>query len=312
MIAIELRGRMGNQMFRYAFARALYEARGRHDNLLLGCGNYTNLDVRYGWENSLKYFKILPFEETKTRVLFESVNCWQKYLSFLYYLYIKIACKVSKKPRYKLEKLWYPLLNYLGLYYSYDNDYPFKMSTKDVILINGTFENKKYFDNIRPILLKEFTPNLSPLPHNKQMYELMRNRESVCVHVRRGDYVANKHFALKFNVCGIDYFQKAIAAIKEHVKQPVFFFFSDDINWVKNNIICNDECYFEDNCNPIWECLRLMYSCKHFIISNSTFSWWGQYLSRNENKLVVAPSIWYNIENETAHLLEDNWIKIDI
>jgi len=107
-------------------------------------------------------------------------------------------------------------------------------------------------------------------------------------------------------------FQKAIAAIKEHVKQPVFFFFSDDINWVKNNIICNDECYFEDNCNPIWECLRLMYSCKHFIISNSTFSWWGQYLSRNENKLVVAPSIWYNIENETAHLLEDNWIKIDI
>lgn len=82
------------------------------------------------------------------------------------------------------------------------------------------------------------------------------------------------------------------------IENPVFFMFSDDIEWVKNNIHTECVTYYEDGTDPVWEKLRLMSACKHFIVSNSTFSWWTQYLSANENKVVVSPSRWFN---EHAH-----------
>ena len=132
----------------------------------------------------------------------------------------------------------------------------------------------------------------------------------MCVMVRRGDYLSEE-FKAKFFVCDKEYFQKAIEKVKVLVDNPILIFFSNDIDWVRENINTDLPSYYESKTNPVWETMRLMYSCKHFIISNGTFSWWGQYLSRNEDKIVISPDHWYNnVDVDHKELLLDDFIKI--
>ena len=100
--------------------------------------------------------------------------------------------------------------------------------------------------------------------------------------------------------------------IKKYVENPTFIFFSDDIDWVRQNIKVDVPCYYESGSDPVWEKLRLMYSCKHFIISNSSFSWWAQYLGRYSGKFVISPDHWYNNKdiNATCKMIQPEFIKI--
>ena len=104
--------------------------------------------------------------------------------------------------------------------------------------------------------------------------------------------------------------------MQKKLKDPTFFVFSDDIDWVKKNMKFPKSTYFETGDDPVWEKIRLMYSCKHFIISNSTFSWWAQYLSRNKKKIVIAPSRWgnqtYKCKNELIDIYQEDWILVDV
>jgi hypothetical protein len=174
----------------------------------------------------------------------------------------------------------------------------------------GKYENPQFFQHLRPVLLKEFTPKLPPLDCNKELYDMIAQTNSVCVSIRRGDYLSPK-FKSEFYVCDEGYFAKAIEVIKQKVENPVLFFFSNDIEWVKENIKTDLPAYYERGDSSVSEKLRLMYSCKHFIISNSTFSWWAQYLSRNSEKVVVAPDHWFNDQDpSSSFLLSDDFIKI--
>ena len=133
-----------------------------------------------------------------------------------------------------------------------------------------------------------------------------------CITIRRGDFVTNINNKKVYDICDVDYFQKAIQIIKNKVENPVFFIFSDDVEWAKNNInFYGCQVYSEDGTDTLDEKLRLMSSCKHFIISNSTFSWWAQYLSNYDKKIVISPNKWY-ATNLESNLLEDNWIKISV
>ena len=98
--------------------------------------------------------------------------------------------------------------------------------------------------------------------------------------------------------------------MKKHLSNPLFFICSDDIEWVKRNIDMKGyDVIFETGKDPIWEKVRMMYTCKHFIISNSSFSWWTMWLSRNKKKIVVAPKRWYN-DRFQGYLVEDWMIKM--
>lgn len=100
------------------------------------------------------------------------------------------------------------------------------------------------------------------------------------VHIRRGDYVK-----LGLVVCDIHYYERCMQKMMDIVKNPTFFIFSDDISWVKTNLkFKGSELIFIDNNNSSPEDMRLLYSCNHFIMSNSTFSWWGAYLGKYPNK----------------------------
>ena len=95
------------------------------------------------------------------------------------------------------------------------------------------------------------------------------------------------------------------------MKDLIFFVFSDDINWCKKKLGFNgDNVIFVSQDMPVYETLRLMYNCKHFILSNSTFSWWGQFLSTSKNKLVVSPSRWNN-DGYQLQLIQKDWILIN-
>lgn len=113
-----------------------------------------------------------------------------------------------------------------------------------------------------------------------------------------------------FYVCDLEYFQRGVDYIKKHVENPVFIVFSNDIDWVKANLNIDNEVYFESGKDPVWETFRLMYSCKHFVISNSTLHWWAQWRSENKEKIVVAPERWYNDPSWNEHLMLDYFVRM--
>lgn len=149
------------------------------------------------------------------------------------------------------------------------------------------------------------------MPHNTHLYEIIRDRNSVCLAVRRGDFL-NPENRKTFLVCDVDYYQKAVDYMVSHVKDPVFIVFSNDIAWTQMHLSIPGEVYYESGKDPVWETFRLMYSCRHFIISNSTFHWWAQYKGTAEDKIVIAPDIWYNARGWERHLLLDSFIKIEV
>lgn len=170
-------------------------------------------------------------------------------------------------------------------------------------------ERYDYFKAIDGILKKEFTPIHPCLEDNKSLYDVIQHTNSVCLAVRRGDFLAVEN-KKTFYVCDLEYFQKAIEYIQKHVENPVFVVFSNDIEWVKENLSIDGDVYYESGKDPVWETFRLMYSCKHFIISNSTMHWWAQWRSDNQDKIVVVPDRWYNTPGWENHLMLDSFVRI--
>mgnify|MGYP000588678014 FL=1 len=116
-----------------------------------------------------------------------------------------------------------------------------------------------------------------------------------------------------FYICDENYFKEALKKIKELVPNCTFFGFSDDVEWVRENLEFPGEVFFESGKDPVWEKVRLMSACKHFVLSNSSFSWWVQYLSDSEQKKVIAPDIWYKTgKHRHADVYQDNWELIHI
>ncbi|MBQ3292945.1 alpha-1,2-fucosyltransferase [Candidatus Saccharibacteria bacterium] len=303
-----MRGRLGNQLFQYAAMRQVQEINGNKDKLYI---NFSRYVYSLGFENGLKDFKIKPYLEVNRIEISVLQGISIFFDKIIKRVYRQLNPKKYKKFRYDFENRRAAKMQKRGIYWKEDG--ALKLSptgAKNKILI-GHFESSKNFDTIRDCLLKEIQPINPPLVKNKNMYDSILNTESVCVSIRRGDFVNNVKFSKNFNVCGVDYFENAIKLMKKYVKNPVFVIFSDDIEWCKKNIPVNtDRVIFEDGDDPVWEKLRLMYSCKHFIISNSTFSWWAQYLSRNNKKIVIAPKVWSKF-GYNGDLYDRSWILLD-
>lgn len=304
MIASYFDGRLGNQFFRYAFARLMRYERGEKDEYLFNF-NLVNNNPDSTFQDVLKYFNVLPYKVTDKNL----VSCVGSLMQKIKY----VKNRILNGNQISSLKDWKALYDY-GIVYSHEDlgDWNIDLlppTEKNIVTI-GKFEYPVCLKPIREILLREFTPKYPVAEHNLELMQTILTSESVCVTIRRGDYLstANKN---NFYVCTPDYFAKAIKLIEDKIENPTFFFFSDDIDWVKNNFHTNSPCYYETGNDPIWEKIRLMYSCKHFIISNSTFSWWAQYLSRNDNKVVVSPNRWFASPQWKAYLIDDTFLKVE-
>lgn len=180
---------------------------------------------------------------------------------------------------------------------------------KTLLIYDGFWQSEKYFESVKDTVKQKFKFDLNKLNHESKflLAEINRNN-SVAIHVRRGDYL--NHNEIFGNICTVDYYMKAISQLKEVEKDLHFYFFSDDKDWIKKNINLENssmvDCnYGEDS----WQDMCLMSYCKHNIIANSTFSWWGAWLNNNPNKIVIAPKKWSNTIKD-VEVIPNSWIKL--
>lgn len=188
-------------------------------------------------------------------------------------------------------------------YYEYPFEYINTIPENDSI-INGFFQSEKYFKKYRNTILQYFSPTDKILDY-LQKYDLSK-LSYTSIHVRRGDYLNNPDF---HTVQPVDYYFNAMSILNN--KTDKYLVFSDDINWCKSNLT-DKKCIFIENEKDYIE-IYLMSMCKNHIISNSSFGWWGAWLSTNEQKIVVAPHKWFgpnNSQDSDGDIIPENWIKL--
>ncbi len=188
---------------------------------------------------------------------------------------------------------------------------------KDVLLappntyLMGYWQSEAYFADIRHKLLLELKPSEPPGPQDLAMIEHMQRGESISVHVRRGDYISLASASAYHGLCTLDYYSKAIAYIGERVCKPILFVFSDDPAWTRANLRSSFTTFYVDHntSDYAFQDLRLMSHCKHHVIANSSFSWWGAWLANSANQIVVAPAKWFQADRPTPNLLPSHWVR---
>ncbi|MBF0575885.1 alpha-1,2-fucosyltransferase [Dysgonomonas sp. GY617] len=259
MVQVSLYGGLGNQLFQYATAKNM--ARLNNAELYL-CLDWFNQD----------------FKNTTKRIF------------DLEYFNIKYKRTRSLKPRI-LSKLWKPCYITEKSPFSY-NQGVLNLRNRNIWL-SGNWSFFSYFDDIKDQLREEMHPK-TVNAENKLVLQEIVNTNSVSVHIRRGDYSSSNLF------CILDqaYYLEAISKVRECTDNPVFYIFSDDIDFVKKSFQNENVRIIDINHgSDSYMDLYLMSQCQHNIIANSTFSWWAAYLNANLDKMIIAPQKWYQEDN---------------
>lgn len=178
--------------------------------------------------------------------------------------------------------------------------------------ISGYWQSERYFLRAQQSIRTEFTFKKPLLGVNAQMAKTMSNTTSVSVHVRRGDYLSNSKNHGLMHVAEPAYYQSAISYIARLVKNPEFYVFSDDMAWAKANISFDYPCTYisHNTAADSYIDMQLMSSCRHHIIANSSFSWWGAWLNPSTEKIVIAPKLWFRNDTPDQDLLPEQWIRL--
>lgn len=190
---------------------------------------------------------------------------------------------------------------------------PTILHTKNNHYLEWYWQTDKYFSDIEQIIRDAFVVTLAPSKQNQNTLRQIIGTNSVSLHIRRGDYVSSAINQRIYGTCDLDYYERAIKIISTKVSDPIFYIFSDDIDWAKKHLQSEGQYIFVDwnNAETNYEDLRLMYHCKHNIIANSSFSWWGAWLNQNPHKLVIAPAKRFNNDMyDWSDIVPTSWIKI--
>ena len=285
MIIVKLIGGLGNQLFQYSLGRKL--SIKNNDILKMDLSDFTKDNPR---SYSLGHFNIVENFAKKEDVA--KLN--KKGLS-------RVFEKI--KPYYKRS-----VIKYKG----YDFD-PNILELSGNFYLDGYWQSEKYFQDIKNIIRKEITLKEPSPSKYSELTSNIKNSNSVSIHIRRGDYITNKKFSKVYNLLDEKYYQSAVRFIAEKINDPIFFIFSDDINWVKQNLNVPYPKIFVSDANGMkdYEELILMSLCKHNITANSSFSWWGAWLNENTDKIVISPDKWFNDKIGNAKdLIPPDWIRL--
>lgn len=295
MIITRLRGGMGNQMFQYAVGRAI----SIKNNVPLG------LDLAFLLDRTPRpRFHKFTFRNYQLDVFnIEAQIIPQSEIPFIYrqhfsgklMIYINGLINIFDK---KFNKWKYFKFN------------PRVFSKGTNVYLNGDWHNLKYFEDIQDVIRKDFTPKNELSENIKKLKIEIEGNNSLCLHVRRGDYVGN----INHEIIGKEYYEKGLKKIKNLTKIDKIYVFSDDIKWCEDNIkfglptmYVGEEYAGDKDVGHI----VLMSACHNFIIPNSSFSWWGAWLSTYNDKIVVAPKQWFVDKNiNCKDLIPKEWILI--
>lgn len=178
--------------------------------------------------------------------------------------------------------------------------------------LKGYWQSERYFSAVADAIRADFTFRLPLSEENRRIAESIGAVNAVSLHVRRGDYLSNPYTLSVHGVCSLEYYARAIRYIVERVPDPVFFVFSDDLDWVKNTLQLEHPCHFVDHNqgSESYNDMRLMSLCSHHILANSSFSWWGAWLNPSDSKIVVAPAQWFAKPVNVTDLLPEGWARL--
>jgi hypothetical protein len=176
----------------------------------------------------------------------------------------------------------------------------------------GYWQSEKYFKACDGVIRNDFKFREPLVGDNKTISQRINEVQSISLHVRRGDYVTDSRTKTVMQVCPQEYYKTAIDHISKNFTNPVFFIFSDEIDWVKNNLTIDHECIYIDNNtgSESYRDMQLMSLCKHNIIANSSFSWWGAWLNLNSEKIVIAPKKWFSNGLKDSDLIPNEWLRL--
>lgn len=290
MIVTELYGGLGNQLFQYAIGRAL--AARRQTDLAIDISKLENYKLR---TYKLRHFQVAaqPLSAEQRRAL-----------------------RIRDYPAGTLRRL---MMRVIGLSYMpvlQEHTFSFDASAvnaPDHCYLRGYWQSPKYFCDAEQAIRADLQLRHPPTGTDAQVAADIAKTVAVSVHVRRGDYVSNPHTQRYHGVCGADYYSKAEQLLRERLSTFELFIFSDDPDWVKENLRFKSRTHYVSHNGPDTdhEDLRLMTTCHHHVIANSTFSWWGAWLSPHSNKTVIAPKRWFaEAPHSTDDLIPPSWIRI--
>jgi len=285
---IKLQGGLGNQMFQYAAAKSIAKESVVYFDISFFISNQESTDTFTARQFELSIFKNLRghiLSSYKSDIL-NSNNLINKFLKRAFFRDVNYIHQSEKNENIDLDNI-----------------------TNSTVYLDGYFQNENYFKAIRKQLLNDFSfPQ--PSDSNKNIeYEIKTADNTVGVHIRRGDYI-KPHINNYHGLLPLSYYQQATKEIEKRIVNPRYFIFSDDPDWCKTAFTFLGDTY-QIVSRPItnsWEDMYLMSLCKHNIIANSSYSWWGAWLNNNKDKIVIAPRNWF-----VAHdpgIVPSQWIKI--
>lgn len=293
MIIVKLIGGLGNQMFQYAAGRRI--AFINNTELKLDISGFEKLEGVTPRKYELKHFNIMENIALEREIKkFKSSNRFYK-------LFFRI--KNMFKPYYRRTII-------KERFFHFDPDI---LKIGNNVYLEGYWQSEKYFKDIEEIIRKEFTVRYPISGKNKEIMDIIKDKNSVSMHFRRGDYVKNPDVNKLHGICTYDYYNKSIEYFAGKIKEPYFFIFTDDSLFIKENFKPSYPVTFIEHNGEeyVYEDLRLMSYCKHNIIANSSFSWWGGWLNKNPDKIVIAPEKWFNsAKYNTQDLISPDWILI--
>jgi len=285
MIIVRLKGGLGNQLFQYAAGRRLAQ---HHKTILkIDISIFESYKVH---EYSLGVFNIQ--ENIASADEIGSLTARDKGIK-------NLILRIFGKPRARIN----------------ENHFHFDrriLSLPDNVYLDGYWQSEKYFSGIFDIIKSEFTVKAPQVGRNKEISGMIYSAESVSLHIRRGTYL-KPPYNYTHGICPPEYYYSGIKYLESKIKHPHFFVFSDDPQWARDNLKLSYPVSYVDNnsAGKGYEDLRLMSQCKYHIIANSTFSWWGAWLSNYPGKIIIAPKRWFNVSrHNAADVYPARWVKL--
>jgi hypothetical protein len=292
MIISNIIGGLGNQMFQYAFGRARSLELGVQ--LKLCTTNFKDYKLHQGFELARIFsaaFTVVSENE------FNRMLGWRRF---------PISQRVLARPLASFMRGRHLVIEPHFAFW------PDGVRIADESFLMGYWQSEKYFIPYEQVIRRDFAFATPLSGANLQLANKIEACNSVSLHVRRGDYVSDPRTRVIISACDLRYYEMAVARIADDVVAPEFFIFSDDIEWAVANLklpgpstfICHNkglDSYID---------MRLMSLCKHHIIANSSFSWWGAWLNPNQNKIVIAPKRWFVDESIATDICPDKWFQL--
>jgi hypothetical protein len=287
VVIAAIRHGLGNQMFQYAMGRAL----------AVRLGVPIKLDVT-GRDHPTR-----PFALDRLRVRIVEATRVE----------VRALCPEASRLRRRIERLG--LRRPAGSAHVFTERHFYRFDSRVLeleapVYVDGFWQSTRYFEALRPQLAEEFAPREDLVGAAAALRDRIARLDAVCVHVRRGDCVNNQLFRL----LPAEYYERALAAIRARVAAPVLVVFSDDPEWTRANLRLPAPVIwtFEHGCFSAIDEMQLMRACKHFIIANSSFSFWPAWLSNHPQKQVVRATRWFrNPEWTSPDLRQTDWIMLD-